>query len=102
MLAFISQQFVRPSINAFREVPTSLAIIHMLSLAVVASLAFNFLFELTSMSPKARFKVFRVELTKVFMTVVFFYLLSLLFTWWVRGCGTSVKQILSWREAKVR
>lgn len=74
----------------------------MLSMIVIASLAFNFLFELTSMSPKARFKVFRVELTKVFMTVVFFYLIGLIFTWWIRGCGSAVKRTISWKELKLR
>ena len=62
----------------------------------------NFLFELTSMAPKARIKVFRVELVKVFMTIVFFYFLSLFFTTWIRECGSAVKRVYIWRENKLR
>ena len=98
LLAFVSAQIIRPSISVFREVPKGLAVLHFFSTLVVGSLAVTFLIELTAMAPKARFKVFRVELVKVFMTVVLFYLLSLLFTTWVRHITWSVQVGSEWKE----
>ena len=91
MLAFISAQYTRPAFELFKEVPNSLALLHTFSILVSFSLVVNFLFELTSMAPQTRFKVFRVELVKVFMTVVIFYFLSLWFTTWARSMAQSVQ-----------
>ena len=60
-----------------------LALMHFFSIIVAVSLFFNFLFELTSMKPTTRFKVFRVELVKVFLTLLIFYFMSLVFTSWL-------------------
>ena len=102
LLSFISAQFTRPSFEIFKEVPNGLAVIHMFSCALALSLGFNFLFELTSMAPQTRFKVFRVELAKVFMSVVFFYMLSFIFTSWIRQAGSSVKRALALKENKTK
>ena len=50
-LAFISSQFVRPSIPVLKEQPLLLTLMHLFSILVAGSLFFNFLFELTSMAP---------------------------------------------------
>ena len=91
ILSLISGQFINPTIALFRETPLGLAILHFFSINVSASLFFNFLFELTSMAPKTRFKVFRVELTKVFMTLIVFYFLSLCFTTWMNFTAQSIQ-----------
>jgi len=83
-------------------VPNGLPILHMFSGLVALSLGFNFLFELTAMAPRTRFKVFRVELAKVFMSVVFFYMLSFLFTALIRSQGQAVKRAIALKESKVR
>ena len=67
-----------------------------------ASLFFNFLFELTSMAPKTRFKVFRAELTKVFMTLVMFYFLTLCFTTWMYSMAQSIQFTVKWREDNLK
>ena len=82
-LTFISAQFVRPSFSVTKELPIMLALVHFFSIIVAVSLFFNFLFELTSMKPTTRFKVFRVELVKVFLTLLIFYFMSLVFTSWL-------------------
>jgi len=102
MLAFISAQYIRPAFGLFKEIPNSLALLHTFSILVSFSLVVNFLLELTSMAPQSRFKVFRVELVKVFMTVVIFYFLSLWFTTWAQSMAQSVQRTVQWREAKVR
>ena len=84
-LSFVSAQFIRPTVPLLKEVPVGLALIHLFSLILAGSLFVTFLFELTSMAPKTRFKVFRVELVKVFMTLVMFYFISLCFTAWLHG-----------------
>ena len=102
LLAFISAQYVRPSIPSLTEVPKSLPIIHFFSTLVSLSLVVTFLLELTAMAPITRLKVFRVELTKVFMTIVFFYAISLFFTTWIRSCSSVVKKVVAFREGKLR
>ena len=102
MLAGVSAQFTRPSVALIKEVPLGLAIIHFFSVFLSVSLFFNFLFELTSVSPETRLKVFRVELTKVFMTSVMFYLLSLCFTCWLDMCAHSLQETLAWKEERVK
>ena len=82
--------------------PKSLPIIHFFSTLVSLSLVVTFLLELTAMAPITRLKVFRVELTKVFMTIVFFYAISLFFTTWIRSCGSVVKKVVAFREGKLR
>ena len=79
-----------------------MAIIHGFSVLVSVSLFFNFLFELTSLAPETRLKIFRVELTKVFMTSVMFYMISLIFTSWMDSMAYSIKVTLSWKESKVK
>ena len=66
------------------------------------SLFFNFLFELTSMAPETRLKVFRVELTKVFMTVVIFYFLSLSVTSFVYEMAYWVRYEADRRDNEMR
>ena len=91
-LTFISAQFVRPSFSVTKELPIMLALVHFFSIIVAASLFFNFLFELTSMKPTTRFKVFRVELVKVFLTLLIFYFMSLVFTSWLNSTLQFIQQ----------
>lgn len=100
MLALVSAQFTRPSLSIFQEVPLGLAIIHFFSVIVSISLFFNFLFELTSLAPETRLKVFRVELTKVFMTGVMFYLISLCFTTFMYYTALQVQETMAWKEQR--
>ena len=92
LLSLVSSQFLFPSFQVFKEEYRGLPLVHFMSIFLTGSLFFNFLFELTSISPETRIKVFRVELTKVFMTVVIFYFMSLFLTtfayemaYWVRS-----------------
>ena len=82
-LAFISAQFLRPNIQLFKDIPQILALMHLFSTVICGSLFFTFLFELTSMSPTTRFKVFHAEIVKVFMTLVIYYFIALCFTSWL-------------------
>ena len=82
-LSFVSAHFFRPSNPIFKELPLLLTLIHLSTLVISGSMFFSFLYELTSMSTTTRFKVFRSEIVKVFMTQVIFYLLSLCFTSWL-------------------
>jgi hypothetical protein len=69
---------------------------------VALSIFFNFLFELTSISPETRFKVFRAELTKVFMTLVMFYFLTLCFTTWMYSIAQSIQITVNRREDNLK
>ena len=46
--------------------------------------------------------MFRVELTKVFMSLVFFYMLCFIFTSWIRQAGSAVKRSLALKENKIK
>ena len=59
-----------------------------------------FLLELTSMSPATRFKVFRTQLTKVFMTLVVFYLASFLFTALLDSVSFQITELVVIREKR--
>ena len=100
-LSFISAQFVHPSVALLKEVPVGLTFLHMYTLPVLASLFFNFLFELTAMAAEVRFKVFRQELLKVFMTGVMFYFMTLWLTSWVFTLSSALDRTRSWKEEKV-
>lgn len=89
-LTFVSLQFVRPSFTWSKELPIMLALMHCFSIIVAVSLFFNFLFELTSMKPSTRFKVFRVELVKVFISLIVFYFLALVFTTWQHSIAQAI------------
>ena len=65
---------------------------------VVVSLFFNFLIELTAMAPETRIKVFRQELSKVFMSVVVFFFLTVFLTTWVFSLASSINANLTWKE----
>lgn len=82
-LSFVSAHFMRPNAPIFKEIPLLLTLIHLSTLVVSGSMFYNFLYELTSMSTTTRFKVYRSEIVKVFMTLVIFYFLSLCFTSWL-------------------
>ena len=99
-LTFISAQFVRPTYTWSKELPLMLSLVHFFSIIVAVSLFFNFLFELTSMKPATRFKVFRAELVKVFMTLVFFYFISLVFTSWLYQIVHSIQVTVDSKEHK--
>ena len=101
ILSFISAQFISPSVTLFIETPLGLTFMHMYSLAVVASLFFNFLYELTAMAAETRFKVFRQELLKVFMTGVIFYFMTLWLTSWVFSLSNAINNTRNWKEEKI-
>ena len=81
--------------------PLGLTFLHMYTLPVLVSLFFNFLFELTAMAAETRFKVFRQELLKVFMSGVVFYFMCLWLTAWVFTLSSAIDNTKSWKESKI-
>ena len=63
--------------------PQTLSLMFMMSVAVALSLMLTFLYELTWYSAEKRLKVFKTEVTKVLMTVVYFNLFTLMFMSWM-------------------
>ena len=53
------------------------------------------------MAVETRFKVFRQELLKVFMTGVIFYFMTLWLTSWVFTLSKAISNSRSWKESKV-
>ena len=72
------------------------------SILVSASLITTFLLELTALTAESRFKVFRSELTKVFMTIVLFYFMTLWLTTWLETLAGFTENTRTWREKEMR
>ena len=93
---------MQPSIKLFKENPIGLTFLHGFTLGVVASLFINFLIELTAMAAETRFKVFRQELLKVFVSAVIFYFMTVWLTSWVCSLSNSINTNLTWKEDKIK
>jgi hypothetical protein len=61
-----------------------------------------FLTELTSLHPEIRQKVFKTELLKVFMTVVFFNFFTLCLTTWLYSLRANINWITEKTEEDVK
>ena len=73
ILSFVSGQILSPSIAFFQDYTNGLTIIFITSLYLSFQMFLLFIAELTTLSPDIRFKVFKSELVKVFITIVIFY-----------------------------
>jgi hypothetical protein len=90
LLAFVSSQILLPSFDIFKKVPELLPELFNFSIPLCISMFLTFLYELTSYDPIKRTRLFRTELTKVFMTCVLFYGFSLILTSWFFTLGSSI------------
>lgn len=82
LVAVIGSEFMSPSkLTANR--PKLLTHLHRTQIPVSLSLLLTFLYELTWYTPQKRLRVFRTEIAKVLLTVVYLNLASLFLMSWV-------------------
>ena len=61
-------------------------------------LLLNFLFELTAEEPDIRSLIYRSELTKVYFSVIFWYVLSLTFANWLQSLRKFIVKVSKTQE----
>ena len=81
-LAFILNEMINTSVLIVDR-PRLLSFIFSTSIAVSISLFITFSYELTWYTPLKRLKVFKTEVTKILMTIVYFNLITLLLMSWM-------------------
>lgn len=100
ILAFLTGELMSPKHTA--ECPSSLTHIFTASIFVSISLMLSFIQELTWYTAGKRIKVFKTEITKVLMTVVYFNFFTLLLMSWMWQLNKQIKQLQKNKEASVR
>lgn len=90
-----------PSVKAIEE-PHHLSLMFTMSIPVSVSLMLNFLYELTWYTSSKRLKVFKTEISKVLMTVVFFNLFTLMFMSWMWQLSKQIKSMQKLKESNAR
>lgn len=91
ILAFVCGQIFLPTVGCIAKVPELLPELFGFSLLVCISMFLTFLYELTSYDPVKRTRLFRTELTKVFMTCILYQGLTLLMTSWFFSLGHAIQ-----------
>jgi hypothetical protein len=90
LVAVIGSEFMSPSkLTANR--PKLLTHLHRTQIPVSLSLLLTFLYELTWYTPQKRLRVFRTEIAKVLLTVVYLNLASLFLMSWVWQLAKQIK-----------
>jgi len=88
-------------VKVFRKLPEGLTFLHYYSIFINISMFFCFLLELTWFSAEKRGKIFKTELTKVFMTIVVFYFISLWLTTWMFSMATTISNEITRKEEDI-
>ena len=90
LLALVSSQLLCPGLQQdsqigahFEAFTEGIRLVFYASVPISISLIVSFLLELTSWKAEVRGKIFKTELVKVFLTVVFFYAFTLGLTTWL-------------------
>lgn len=91
VLAFVCGQIFLPTVEWVKKVPELLPELFGFTLLVCISMFLTFLYELTSYDPIKRTRLFRTELTKVFMTCILYQALTLLITNWFFSLGSAIQ-----------
>jgi len=68
---------------------------------ICASMFFTFLYELTSFEPLKRTRLFRTELTKVFVACIIVYALALTLTTWLHTMSLTIKHAIERKEKDI-
>jgi hypothetical protein len=82
ILAYVTAQLMMPS-PKMQDNPMKLSMTFTASVGVSASLMFTFIQELTWYTASKRLKIYKTEIAKVLMTIVYFNLFTLLLMSWM-------------------
>jgi hypothetical protein len=83
LFAGLFGQSFQPTLQSLTVAPELLKSLFLMTLPASVLLLLNFLFELTAEEPDVRSLVYRSELTKVYFSVIFWYVLSLTYANWL-------------------
>lgn len=83
LFAGLFGQSFQPTLQTLTVAPELLKSLFLMTLPASVLLLLNFLFELTAEEPDVRSLVYRSELTKVYFSVIFWYVLSLTYANWL-------------------
>ena len=83
MFAVLFGQSFQPTLPALTVAPELLKTLFILTMPASVMLLLTFLFELTAEEPDVRSLIYRSELTKVYFSVIFWYVLSLTYANWL-------------------
>lgn len=89
-LAYIVANFMQPS-ERHQSDPNLLSVMFMASFFVQVSFVICFNLELTWFTPEKRIKVFKTEILKVMMTMVYFNFFALIFMSWMWELSKAIK-----------
>jgi hypothetical protein len=92
LVAVTGSELMSPS-KLTNNRPKLITHLHRTMIPVSLSLLLTFLYELTWYTPQKRLRVFRTEIAKVLLTIVYLNLLSLFLMSWMWQLGKQIKYL---------
>jgi len=95
--ALFGQSF-HPTVKALTVAPELLKALFNLTMPASVLLLLNFLFELTSEEPDVRSLIYRSELAKVYFSVIYWYVLAMIFSNWLQSLRKFIVKVSKTQE----
>jgi hypothetical protein len=99
MFSFASSELLSPDL--IKQTPQMIGFTFKFTIPVSFSMILTFLLELTWYSPAKRLSVFKTEIAKLLLTVIFLNLFMLINTTWLWSLGKTIQNDLKSREQQV-